>query len=274
MRTLSGRTVAILEGRQSAEIAAMVSRLGGTAINAPAVRERPTSFDAAPVLEALVSGRFQIAVVQTGAGATALFSEAERLGMLNGVRQAFARTTIVCRGPKPLAILKRHALAPAFLTEKPHTTSELLVILETLALPGTHVLVLHYGERNSAATTALTARGAVVEDVCLYEWALPEDVGPLRDIVARTIAGDIDAMLFTSQVQLRFLFEIAAETGLVDSLKRALNEQVIVGAVGPVCAAALRQGGVVADVLPAQSNSASLVGAVADYFELVGRDPT
>jgi uroporphyrinogen-III synthase len=52
-----------------------------------------------------------------------------------------------------------------------------------------------------------------VQDVCLYEWALPDDVGPLRNVVARTIAGDIDAMLFTSQVQLRFLLEIAARDG-------------------------------------------------------------
>jgi uroporphyrinogen-III synthase len=66
------------------------------------------------VLEELVSGRFQIAVVQTGAGATALFSEAERLGMLDRVRRTFARTTIVCRGPKPLAVLKRHGLHRRF----------------------------------------------------------------------------------------------------------------------------------------------------------------
>ena len=59
--------------------------------------------------------------------------------------------------------------------------------------------------------------------------------------------------------------------GSPSALVKALNEQVIVGAVGPVCAAALRAGGVVADVLPASPNSASLVGAVADYFDLTAR---
>ena len=43
---------------------------------------------------------------------------------------------------------------------------------------------------------------------------------------------------------------------------------MIVGAIGPVCATALRTGGVVPDVLPGSPNSASLVGAVADYFDL------
>jgi hypothetical protein len=39
-----------------------------------------------------------------------------------------------------------------------------------------------------------------------------------------------------------------------------------------VCAGALRAGGVVPDVLPASPNSASLVGAIADYFELMARE--
>jgi uroporphyrinogen-III synthase len=271
MRTLSGRTVAILEGRQGLEIAAMVSRLGGTPINAAAVRERPTAVDAGPMLRRLVDGTVQVVVVQTGAGVSALFAEAERRAMLDAVRQGFATTTVVCRGPKPLAVLKRHGLTPCFVTDKPHTTRELIAILDTQPLAGRHVLLLHYGERNHLMSAGLADRGAVVEDMCLYEWALPDDVEPLRSIVARTIAGEIDAMLFTSQVQLRFLFEVAADGGVLDGLKRALNEDVIVGAVGPVCASALRDGGVVADVLPAQSNSACLVGAVADYFELVRR---
>ena len=90
-------------------------------------------------------------------------------------------------------------------------------------------------------------------------------------MVRRVVAGEIDALLVTSQIQFRFLLEIAARAGLAEALIDALNEQVIVGAVGPICAAALRAGGVVPDVLPALPNSASLVGAVADYFELTTR---
>jgi hypothetical protein len=59
-----------------------------------------------------------------------------------------------------------------------------------------------------------------------------------------------------------------------DALIRALTTDVVVGAVGPVCASALRDGGVIPDVLPAAANSASLVAAVADYFALRGPDET
>ena len=75
------------------------------------------------------------------------------------------------------------------------------------------MVVLHYGERNVAFTDALIARGAMVEDFSLYEYALPEDVAPLQDLVRRVIAGEIDALLVTSQIQFRFLLEMPPAPG-------------------------------------------------------------
>jgi uroporphyrinogen-III synthase len=271
MRTLDGRKVAILESRRRDELAAMVERLGGTPVMAPAVLERPSEDDAGPVLTRIARGDFRVAIVLTGAGATALLAEAERRGVLDEVRRALANMLVVCRGPKPQAALKRHGLTAGLSTARPHTSQELLDALASTHLEGVPVLLLHYGERNTALSDALRARGGLVEDVCLYEWALPEDVEPLARVIQRIIAGEIDALLVTSQVQFRFLMEIAGRDGLTDSLVQALNERVIVGAVGPVCAAALRAGGVVPDVLPASPNSAALVGAVADYFDLSAR---
>ena len=167
--------------------------------------------------------------------------------------------------------MKRAGLKASLSTATPHTSSELLDALDATNVAQVPVIVLHYGERNVAFTDALTRRGAMVEDLCLYEYALPEDVAPLQDVVRRVIAGEIDALLVTSQIQFRFLLEIAARAGLVAPLVKALNEQVIVGAIGPVCANVLRAGGVIPDVLPASPNSASLVGAVADYFDLTTR---
>lgn len=270
MRTLKGRTIGLLEARQSAELTAMVTRLGGTVVSAPALSERRADYDAEPVLRRLIADEFQVVVVLTGVGVSALFAKADDLGLADPVRAALARARIVCRGPKPQVALKRHDLSAAVVTAKPHTTAELLEAVASLDLDGVPLMLLHYGERNTALAEALVARGARLEDVCLYEWALPDDVTPIEGIIRRTIAGEIDALLFTSQVQFRFLCQIAERGQQADALLNALRTDVVVGAVGPVCAAALRQGGVVPDVIPASPNSASLVGAVAEYFELIG----
>lgn len=269
MRTLSGRTVALLESRQADEMAAMVERLGAVAVRAPAVKERPVVHDIGPLLDRIAARRYPIAIALTGAGLNALFASADACGRLEELRRSMAEVTIACRGPKPQAVLKRHGLSPRIVTVKPHTTRELLDALETISLDGTPVVLLHYGERDTPFSAALTARGAVVEDVCLYEWALPDDVTPLREVVGALIDRKVDALLVTSQVQFRFLMDVARTLGQAEALVRALNEDVVVGAVGPVCASAIRAGGVVADVLPASPNSISLVGALADYFDLM-----
>lgn len=271
MRTLKGRTVALLESRQRGELAGMVERLGGTPVSAPAVSEVPSREDHSAVLDRLIAGDYRMVIMLTGAGVNALFSEAERRGRLEAVRNAMSRATIVCRGPKPLSALKKHTLTPAIVTNKPHTTDDLLDAIAEVPLAGVSILLLHYGERNAAFASALAARGGLVDEVCLYEWALPEDPEPLQELVRLVIAGRIDVLLVTSQVQFRFLMQIAAESGSADALLAALRERVVVGAVGPVCASALRAGGLVPDVLPSAPNSASLVGAVADYFDLTAQ---
>lgn len=180
--------------------------------------------------------------------------------------------TLACRGPKPLRVLTKYRLSAAVVTERPHTGNELLLALESTPLRDVHVALVHYGERSQAISDALVARGAILDEVCLYEWALPEDLEPLRRIARAAVSGELDAMVFTSQVQLRHLLLVAGQIAIADQLVRALSDEIVVGAVGPVCAGALRDAGIIPDVLPGQPSSAALIGALADYFELTA-DP-
>jgi uroporphyrinogen-III synthase len=271
MRPLEGQRVALLESRKAADVAAMVRRLGGTPICTPSVREVLREADLRPVLTTLVSGGFDVVALLTAAASDALFAEADRQGELNAVITALRRTTLACRGPKPLLSLKRHGLTPEIVTTKPHTSDELLDALTDVNLVDASVLLLHYGERSTAVSAALVDRGARVEDLCLYDWALPEDVGPLERLIADTLGGRIDVMLFTSQIQFRHLLTVAERVELDVALTEALRDHVIVGAVGPVCSRALRAAGVVPDVMPASPNGPSLVQAVADYVSMFDR---
>ena len=60
----------------------------------------------------------------------------------------------------------------------PYTTGELLEALTTISLKGKRVAVVHHGERSQALTGALAALGVELEEVSLYEWALPDDIAP------------------------------------------------------------------------------------------------
>jgi uroporphyrinogen-III synthase len=208
-----------------------------------------------------------VVIFQTGVGTAALLRKAEQQGRLADVLAAIGAATVVCRGPKPTAVVRRYGLEPTLVPQKPFTTNEVLEVLAPVDLTGRDVALVHYGERNAALADALLARGARLDEACPYEWALPENLEPLRTLV-RDTAAQIDAIAFTSQVQVRHLFTVAGSMGLGEQLATALNADVIVAAVGPVCASALKEAGVTPDVQPADPKMGPLLAALADYIEL------
>src|SRR5712692_4852821 len=199
MASLRGARVGLLESRLSNELAELVRRLGGTPVVAPAVREVPHEEETARFLDALLTGHFRVIVFLTGAAAKAVLREADATGHLSDAVAAIQQATLVCRGPKPTAVVRRYGLQPDILPEKPFTTKELLTAMASLELSGRDVAVVHYGERNVAFSDALRARGAKVVDACPYEWALPQNTAPLRALVS-DLAGQVDAVAFTSQI--------------------------------------------------------------------------
>jgi uroporphyrinogen-III synthase len=259
--------VALLEARMSRELAGLVTRNGGIPISVPAVREvsLPCTEDVRALLDEAARGAFAYVILMTGVGTTAFFDEAERLGRAGELLSMLERAVVVCRGPKPSAVLKRRGVAPAI--SSPLTTPELLEALASRELAGAGIALVQYGERSAELVEGLRDRGAHVFEVCLYEWALPEDTGPLRTLVRDLVAGRLDAVAFTSQVQARHLFQMAREEGQLEELTKALQTQVVVASVAPTCSGALEALGVTPHVIPEHSKMGPLVQALTRHFE-------
>jgi uroporphyrinogen-III synthase len=252
------------------EAAALVRKFGGTPYRVPAVQEVLHEGEAGPFIDALLSGGLSTVVFLTGVGVTALLREATRLGRREATLTALRLSQIVCRGPKPVAVLRRHHVPVHVTAASPYTTKELLDALRHIDLDGKTVALVHYGEPNLMFAAALSARGARLEELSLYEWRMPDDVGPLRQLVRELIDGHVDAIAFTTQIQCRHLFRVAAELGLCDRLVSALNADAVVAAIGPVCASVLQIFGVRPDVVPATPKMGPMIAALAEYFQVVG----
>jgi uroporphyrinogen-III synthase len=269
MPTLRGIRIALLETRLSAELSELVRRLGGIPYPVPAVREVSRLEQVPAFLDALAAGRFSIAICLTGVGVQRLLHEAERLGRLDDTLGALRALTTVCRGPKPSAVLKRSRVPVHILADEPYTTRELLDALNSVDLQGRSLALLHYGELNHPLVDALRGRGATVEELCLYEWQMPEDMAPLKQLVGDLVEGRVGAIVVTSQIQCRHLFKVAGELDLSTRLAEALRQDVIVAAIGPVSTSALQEYGITPDVLPDHPRLGALITALADYIELL-----
>jgi uroporphyrinogen-III synthase len=108
---------------------------------------------------------------------------------------------------------------------------------------GTAILVQRYGETNEALAAGLKSRGATVQEIATYRWSLPADTQPLSNLLEALSRGGVDAVVFTSAVQIHNLYSMAERAGSAEDLANNLNRSVV-ASIGPVCSRALRRYGI------------------------------
>jgi uroporphyrinogen-III synthase len=163
-------------------------------------------------------------------------------------------------------VLAKHRVTIDVRVPSPHTTPEILTTLALLLLDDRRVGLVHYGERNDVVLEALRERGAEVEELCLYEWQLPTDLAPLQALIRSIIAGEIDAVAFTTQIHVRHLLRVAEVLNLSDPLLQALAERTVTAAIGPTCAAALIAAGITPQVVADPPKIGPMLTGIADQL--------
>ncbi len=270
--TLGHARIALLEVRRESELASLVRRHGGEPIGVPALREVERDCRREVERAALLfeqTPEAPVVILATGVGLERWLAVA-RPDQRDTLRHGLARSTIVCRGPKPIAVLKREGLPVHVRAEPPHTTAELLKALEVVQVANRDVIYVHDGGGLRTVPESLVQRGARVLEIQPYEWALPADLEPLRGLVRAVVAGEVDAVAITTQIQAKHLFEVATSMGLRDALREALGGRVLVAAVGPTCARMLTELGAPPHVVPAQGKMGPLVLALAEALSRGG----
>ena len=260
--------VVLLEARMESELANLARRHGLDPVSVPALREEAADCagEVNELIDALARGDVDYVVFQTGVGAATLLDEAEKLNRRDELIEALKRTRVVARGPKPTAVLARCGLRPAVSAREPFTTADLIDAMRPFDLRDKNVALLHYGEPNLSLAESLARRGARLRELLLYEWRLPADTTRLIRLIDELIDHQYAAIAFTSQIQARHLFRLAAEAGKEDQLRAALNE-IAVASVGPTCTSALSYLGVRTRVEPERPKMGPLILAVAQYLK-------
>jgi uroporphyrinogen-III synthase len=263
-----GLRVLSLESRRATEMAKLIETYGGSAIVAPSMREVPleTNTEAQDFTRKLIASEFDAVILLTGVGTRALTRVAETVCPREEFIAALKRIPVVARGPKPVAALKELGIAPIVTAPEPNTWRELLAALDqnssTLPLREKRVALQEYGAPNAELIAGLAQRGARVTQVPVYEWALPEDVQPLRDAVTSLVNAKVDVALFTTSIQIIHLLKIAAELGKEKEVVAAF-QKILVGSIGPVTSEELLAHGIPADMEPSHPKMGFLVNEVA-----------
>jgi uroporphyrinogen-III synthase len=235
------------ESRRAEEMAALIARHGGQSVSAPSMREIPIDDNPAAIqfVNDVIAHRFSAVILLTGVGTEALFDVARSQGRYQSLLDAFRRTTLIVRGPKPATVLAKVGLKYSLRAPEPNTWRELLTAIDQsdISIRGKSVAVQEYGLPSTKLYAELTARGADVKPVPVYRWALPEDTCPLESALQRVAAREIDAVLFTSANQVSSVLSVAEQKGAIDGFRAAVEERTLVGSIGPTCSEALVDNG-------------------------------
>ncbi|MDQ3815302.1 MAG: uroporphyrinogen-III synthase [Armatimonadota bacterium] len=264
-----GLRVIAFESRRAAEMKTLIENQGGVATVVPSMREveLEENPEAGAFERALFAGEIDVIIFLTGVGTRLLAREIETRVPREQLIAALSRTTVVARGPKPVAALRDLGVPVAVRAPEPNTWRELLSELDAqrdiVPLSGRRVALQEYGMTNRALVEGLEARGAQVVRVPVYRWALPEDTGPLRQAVEEIAAGGHDVALFTTSTQIWHLFQIASEVGLTDELRQGLR-QMVIASIGPTCSEALHEHEVPVDFEPEHPRMGHLVKYAAE----------
>ncbi|MCS6861174.1 MAG: uroporphyrinogen decarboxylase, partial [Abditibacteriales bacterium] len=256
--------VVAFESRLVEQMSSLIARHGGEPLSAPALREVALEENAAALEFArrLFNGEVDAVIFLTGVGTRALTRVIETRYTREQWTHALRQITTIARGPKPVAALRELGLTPTFTVPEPNTWREILAAVDSdLPLSGKRVAVQEYGTSNPHLLDGLRQRGAEVLAVPVYQWALPEDLEPLRHAMQKMIAGEVDVALFTSAQQVRHLLQVAAQEGLEASLRDAFR-RIVIGSIGPTCTEAIQEVGLTVDYEPDRPKMADLVREV------------
>ena len=257
-----------LESRRAVEVAKLIRTYGGEPLTAPAMREIPVDSNE-PVLEfaeSLMRGAFDLVIFTTGVGVRTLIKTVSEHMDREQFLAALRAVKIAARGPKSSSALRELNVPIAVVAPEPFTWRALMAAMEAKfgsSLNGMNIAVQEYGTSNPELLTALAEKSISITRLLVYQWALPEDIQPLREAVIALAHGHVDVVLFMNAAQVAHLFLMAERMGYADALHEGFRSTVI-GSIGPSTTEGLSMYGLAPDYEPTQSKMGFLIKEVAE----------
>src|SRR6185312_3515373 len=166
--------------------------------------------------DALLRGEYDVVIFLTDPGERTLIEQVRAHYRLDDFLAALGKVAVVSRGQKPAAVLAEYGVPVTAVAPEPCTWREVMKERETCCgerRRSMRVAVQEYAASNPEFLLLLAERPLSVTRVPLYEWALPEDVKPLRECVLGITHRHVDVVLFTTAVQVIHLFQVAGDMG-------------------------------------------------------------
>lgn len=263
-----GKRVMAFESRMAEQMRTLITRFGGDPLVAPSMREVPfeDNNDIFEFGKRLHAGQVDFIILLTGVGTRTMLDVLDIRWQREKTIGVLRQVSLVTRGPKPVQALREVGLQPTINVDEPNTWRDILTALDGQDLSGKRIAVQEYGISNSQLLQGLRDRGAMVDAVPVYRWALPEDLNPLMQAIHESVNDKVDVALFTSAVQVEHLLQVAERDGCAGEVKRACG-RMMVGSIGPMASERLRQHDLPVDFEPTRAKMGVFVKEASEQAD-------
>jgi uroporphyrinogen-III synthase len=250
LQPLEGYTVGVTADRRASEQGELLRRRGARVLDGPTIATAYLASDERlrGATTGLVAEPPTVLVVTTGIGIRAWIEAAQSWGLDHALLDALSGARVVARGPKAAAASQALGL-DVYATAHDERMTGVRELLDDLE-PGAHVAIQCFGDDTREADSLLERPGVRVTTVPVYRWQQPDDTRPAQALVRAVIEGRVHAVTFTSAPAVRNLFAIGEDDGVYDELLAAMNTKTVTACVGPACADAARELGILDPIAP------------------------
>lgn len=268
IRPLEGFTIGVTAEARFEEQAALLRRRGAVVRHGPTIEHIPATPAVAlrRVTVDFIRHPPDLLIVTTGAGFQMWISAAKRWGLSEALIEALSAVRVAARGAKAVAAVHAAELS-VWWSAPSETLDELLERVVTEPLASRRVAIQCHGGAMGQSVETLTRAGADVTEMQIYQLRLPKNRTAAVRLVVAACHRRLDVVTFTTAASVRNLFELAEQRGVGDSLRDAFNDEVVCACVGPVCARAALDAGVVAPLLPPRARLGSMVQAISERLQ-------
>jgi uroporphyrinogen-III synthase len=270
--TLKGRTVAVTRPRDQAEEAGkMIEKRGGKPYFIPTIEIKAPS-DLSVIkkfIDALMRSEVDYVIFMSVNGVRYLLSAAESLGLKNQLKECLARTATVAVGSKTAQELKNHQIHVDLVPAR-YSSEGIIQSLQQRGVSGKSICIPRTSEAPPALARRLREIGAKVQEVYVYESRLPTDQNLKERFLQDLIGGKIHAIVFSSSLGVKNLFQMLTEQVSLEKLRDIMNSKLTIVAIGPATAETLLEMGLRVDVMPEKHLFEEALSALAHYWRVTG----